>query len=140
MFYRRYNKLEHVQSVHLTLNSHIEHGLYNITRYSLCKITAYFKFWFNSTKYCLNKLRVSYNNSCRRLLGLPMRNSASGMFVQCNLLSFGELLRKSIYAFRGRIQSSDNTIIKCMVNSVAPLVSNVWKWWRTTLYTGHVTV
>ena len=50
-----------------------------------------------------------------------MRNSASGMFVQCNLLSFGELLRKSIYAFRGRIQSSDNTIIKCMVNSVAPL-------------------
>ena len=48
--------------------------------------------------------------------------------------------RKSIYAFRGRIQSSDNTIIKCMVNSVAPLVSNVWKWWRTTLYTGHVTV
>ena len=97
-------------------------------------------FWFNSTKYCLNKLRVSYNNSCRRLLGLPMRNSASGMFVQCNLLSFGELSRKSIYAFRGRIQSSDNTIIKCMVNSVAPLVSNVWKWWRTTLYTGHVTV
>ena len=88
----------------------------------------------------LNKLRVSYNNSCRRLLGLPMRNSASGMFVQCNLLSFGELLRKSIIAFRGRIQSSNNTIIKCMVNSVAPLVSNVWKWWRTTLYTGHVTV
>ena len=67
-------------------------------------------------------------------------NSASGMFVQCNLLSFGELLRKSIFAFRGRIQSSNNTVIKCMVNSVAPLVSNVLKWWRTTLYTGHVTV
>ena len=98
------------------------------------------QFWFNSTKFCLNKLRVSYNNSCRRLLGLPMRNSASGMFVQCNLLSFGERLRKSIFAFRGRIQSSNNIVIKCMVNSVAPLVSNVWKWWRTTLYTGHVTV
>ena len=69
-----------------------------------------------------------------------MRNSASGMFVQCNLLSFGELLRKSIFDFRGRIQSSNNTVITCMVNSVAPLVSNVWKWWRTTLYTGHVTV
>ena len=41
-----------------------------------------------------------------------MRNSASGMFVQCNLLSFGELLRKSIFAFRGRIQSSNNAIIK----------------------------
>ena len=63
---------------------------------------------------------VSYK--CYKLLRLPMRNSASGMFVQCNLLSFGELLRKSIFAFRGRIQSSNNTIIKCMVNSVAPLV------------------
>ena len=69
-----------------------------------------------------------------------MRNRASEMFVQCNILSFGELLRKSIFAFRGGIQSSNNTIIQCMVNSVAPLVSNVWKWWRTTLYTGNVTV
>ena len=65
-----------------------------------------------------------------------MRNSASEMFVQCKMLSFGELLRKSIFTFRGRIQSSNNTIIQCMVNSVAPLVSNVWKWWRTTLYQG----
>ena len=70
-----------------------------------------------------------------------MRNSASEMFVQCNTLSFGELLRKSIFSFRGRIQSSNNTIIQCMVNSVAArLVSNVWKWWPTTLYTGNVTV
>ena len=69
-----------------------------------------------------------------------MRNSASEMFVQCNILSFGELLRKSIFAFRGQIQSSNNTIIQCMVNSVVPLVSNVWKWWRTTLYTGNVIV
>ena len=41
--------------------------------------------WFNSTTYCLNKQRVSYNNSCRRLLRLPMTNSASEMFVQCNI-------------------------------------------------------
>ena len=54
-----------------------------------------------------------------------MRNIASEMVVQCNLLSFGELLRKSIFAFRGRIQSGNNTIITCMVNSVAPLESNV---------------
>ena len=39
-----------------------------------------------------------------------MRNSASDMFVQCHMLSFGELLRKSIFAFRGRIQSSNNTM------------------------------
>ena len=55
-----------------------------------------------------------------------MRNSASDMFVQCNILSFGELLRKSIFAFRGRIKSSNNTIIiHCIVNPVAPGASSV---------------
>ena len=28
-----------------------------------------------------------------------MSNSASGMFVQCNIVSFGELLRKSTLLF-----------------------------------------
>ena len=69
-----------------------------------------------------------------------MRNGASEMFVKCNIVSFGELLRKSIFAFRGRIMSSNNTIIHRIVNSVAPLVSKVWKWWRTTLYIDNVTV
>ena len=69
-----------------------------------------------------------------------MRNGASEMFVQCNISSFGELLRNSIFAFRGRIKSSNNKMIHCIVNSVVPLVSNVWKWWRTTLYTGNVSV
>ena len=35
------------------------------------------------------------------------------MFVpECNILSFGELLRKSIFAFRGRIQSSTKSSTK----------------------------
>ena len=33
-----------------------------------------------------------------------MINSASEMFFQCNVLSFGELLRKSIFAFPAMIQ------------------------------------
>ena len=57
-----------------------------------------------------------------------------------NILTFGELLRKSVFVFRARIQASNNTIIQFMVNSVASLVSNLWKWWRTTLYTGNVAV
>ena len=71
-----------------------------------------------------------------------MRNSVSDMYVQGNVLSFGESFRKSIklFAFRALIHSSNKPIIQCMVNSVVPLVSNLWKWWRTTLYTGNVTV
>ena len=68
--------------------------------------------------------RVSYNNSCRRLLRLPMRNSAIKMFVQCNIFSFGELLRKSIFAFRGRIQSSNNTIIQCLIQDFVLIFFN----------------
>ena len=52
-----------------------------------------------------------------------MLNSASEIFVQCNILPFGELLRKSLFAFRRRIHSCNNTIVQCMVvNSVACLM------------------
>ena len=62
-----------------------------------------------------------------------MRNSASELCVQCNIMSFGDLLWKLLF-------EDEFSPIKCMVNSVAHLVSNAWKWWRTTLYTGSVTV
>ena len=47
----------------------------------------------------MNKLRIAYNNSLRRLLNIPKYNSASEMFVCLNIPSFGELLRKSIFNF-----------------------------------------
>ena len=51
-------------------------------------------FWYDSTKAAMENLKVAYNNSLRTLLGLPNHNSASGMFVNLNILSFEELLRK----------------------------------------------
>ena len=49
--------------------------------------------WFDCTKTVLTKLKVAYNNSLRRFMGLPWHNSASEMFVNLNIKSFGELLR-----------------------------------------------
>ena len=49
--------------------------------------------WFNSTKTALIKLKVAYNNSLRRFMGLPWHNRASEMFVNLNIKLFGELLR-----------------------------------------------
>ena len=40
----------------------------------------------NSTKTALTKLKIAYNNSLRRLLGLPKYNSASEMFVNLGIL------------------------------------------------------
>jgi len=98
-------------------------------------------FWFKCTKKQLNKLRVCYNNSLRRLLNLPTWNSASTMFVNLNIPSFGELLRKSIYCFINRITECDrNSIIANIVKSSIPLVSTIWKWWHTVLYTHQITI
>ena len=38
-------------------------------------------FWYDSTKTAMKILKVAYNNSLRRLLGLPSHNSASSMLV-----------------------------------------------------------
>ena len=42
--------------------------------------------WY--TVIAMKRLRIAYNNSLRRLLGIPKRNNASGMFVQLNIKSF----------------------------------------------------
>ena len=50
--------------------------------------------WYNSTVTAMNKLKIAYNNSIRRLLCLPKQNSASEMCLGLNIMCFGELLRK----------------------------------------------
>ena len=55
--------------------------------------------WFHCTKTALKKLKVAYNNSLRRFMALPWHNSASEMFVNLNIKSFGEMLRCFVYSF-----------------------------------------
>ena len=72
-------------------------------------------FWYDSTKTAMKNLKVARNNSLRRLLGLPSHNSASSMFVNLNIPSFGELLRKYVYNFRNRLETSDNVEFICFI-------------------------
>ena len=81
----------------------------------------------------MQNLKVAYNNSLRRLLDLPSHNGASGMFVNLNVPSFGELLRKYVYNFRNRLETSDNVIIRVIYLSHFPLQSGIWHWWRDIL-------
>ena len=53
--------------------------------------------WSSFKKSSFNKVRVAYNNCFRMLFKLPRSCSASHMFVYNSVLSFGELLRKSVY-------------------------------------------
>jgi len=91
-------------------------------------------FWYATCVTKLNKLKVSYNNSFRRLMKIPYRNSASAMFVNNGVISFKEMLRKNIYNFMCRIQASKNTIISSIIGS-CHLLSTIWTWWRKILYT-----
>ena len=72
--------------------------------------------WFDCTKTVLTKLKVAYNNSLRRFMGLPWHNSASEMFVNLYIKSFGELLRAFLYTvFVSRIIISRNSCCQVFV-------------------------
>ena len=90
-------------------------------------------FWYDSTKTAMKNLKVAYNNSLRRLLGLPSHNSASSVFVNLNIPSFGELLRKYVYNFRNRLGTSDNVIIRGIYLSHITFRSGIWDWWPDIL-------
>ena len=86
------------------------------------------------TKTALTKLQIAYNNSLRRLLGLPKYNNASEMFVNLGILSFGELLRKFVFNLKTRISVSHNSIMQSIIyNSEIPLFSKIWAWWDVIL-------
>ena len=72
--------------------------------------------WFDCSKTVLPKLKVAYNNSLRRFMGLPWHNSASEMFVKLNIKSFGELLRVFVHDFRSRIIISRNFMLSSIYN------------------------
>ena len=91
--------------------------------------------WFDSTVTSMNKLKIAYNNGLRKLLNLPKYNSASEMFVNLNIPSFGELLRKFAFKFKIRIIESDNSLVNNNVTSTIPLFSSIWAWWCDILDT-----
>ena len=77
----------------------------NVTCYlfkTYCSTMYCSALWFNSTKTALTKLKIAYNNNLSRLLGLPKCNTASEMFVNLGILSFGELLRKLVFSLKGQ--------------------------------------
>ena len=74
---------------------------------SFCSNMYCFTMWYNCTVNAMRKLRISYNNSLRRLLNIPKHNNASEMFVK----SFGELIRSHIHSFMNRLQCSKDLLL-----------------------------
>ena len=62
------------------------------------------------------------------------------MFVSLNVPSFGELLRKCVYSFRNRFETSDNIIIHVIYLSPIELQTGIWVWWREILSRNYTIV
>ena len=90
--------------------------------------------WYHKHIPQHNPLKVAYNNSLRRFMGLPWRNSASEMFVNLNIRSFDELLRMFVFGFRSMIINSNNLLISSIYNSTCRIYSSMWTWWDNLLY------
>ena len=113
-----------------------------LRKFSRCSVEVkYYLFkTYCSNLYCApmwtKKLRVTYNNSLRRFMGSPWRNSASEMFVNLNIRSFDELLRMFVFGFRSRKINFSNVLIssKFIYNPTCLIYSSMWIWWDNLLY------
>ena len=63
-------------------------------------------------KKTYRKLTVAFNNIQRRLLGLPLRCSASAMYANYDLPNLDTVIRRSLYGFIQRLSVSQNYIVR----------------------------
>ena len=67
--------------------------------------------WYNCTVTATRKLRISYNNSLRRLLNILKHNSVSDLFVNLNFKSLGEFLKKHSQVYEQTTVFKEFTIV-----------------------------
>ena len=88
----------------------------NVTYLRLTVQQCIIQLYRYSTKTALTKLKMVYNNSLRRLFGLPQYNSVGEMFVNSGILLFSELLRKFVLVLRRtRISVSHKSCLQSLI-------------------------
>ena len=101
---------------------------------SYCSAMYCAHLWTHVSKQMLNKVRVSYNNAFRKFLGYPRDCSASGMFVSNRVNTFDSLWRQQIYKFCLRVENSQNSLIRTIIQSDLYMSSPIRTHWRDILY------
>ena len=66
--------------------------------------------------------------------------SASGMFVANRSDNFDTRIRRLVYGFYQRLIVSDNSFVKCVVNSSAWLSSKLYANWNKCLYVSQIVI
>ena len=99
--------------------------------------TLYTSHLWTSFKSCtMRKFTVCYNNAFRIIVGLRKSCSASAMFVNNGVLSFGELYRKIVFRFVSRRSMCNNSLIRklCSLDLLGTVFTRRW---QSVLYTGR---
>ena len=90
--------------------------------------------WCKYSKKQYYQMEVAYNNVFRRFFGYDRFSSVSQMFVENRAENFETWMRRLIYGFRERLNASRNSLVICLMNSVAWSSSELWQKWETCLY------
>ena len=84
---------------------------------SFCKSFYCRYLWTAYKKSTVDKLRVAYNNTYRRVLNLPWRCSASAMYANFNIQNFEAVKRKSTYGFIQLLAKRTNSLVMAFEKS-----------------------
>ena len=68
-------------------------------------------------KLTFNRLRVAFNNAYQRILDLPWRCSAGGMYATYGIYNLEAIIRKQTFGFIGRLRKGCNTIVQTIENA-----------------------
>ena len=90
--------------------------------------------WTGYEKSTFHRLRVAFNNAYRRILDLPWRCSASGMYATYGIYNLEAIIRNQTFGFIGRLRKSCNTIVQTLKNAWIIRIQ-LWHTWFEVLYT-----
>ena len=90
--------------------------------------------WSTFTKAAMRKLTVAYHGVLKMMLNLPRYYSNTTLFVNVGIPTFQELLRKTVFGFKSRIECSNNLLIRHINERNVENPSTLMQLWRKLLY------
>ena len=90
--------------------------------------------WYNYTQEKTRRLRVCHNDILRNLMQVARANSATQLFIICNLRSLDVIRRISIFSLKNRIEKSNNGLLLTLKSSDAFVTFGLHNEWNSRLF------
>ena len=90
--------------------------------------------WWNYKKSTITKLQIAYHNILKMFLGMSKYESTSYLCTLFDIQCCQSVIRKLVYGFMCRLDSSVNCIIKGILATSLRYTSRIRKHWCSLLY------